>query len=362
MATNKRKSTSFSFDQIREVAGGVPGQLDAFRADGFAGLGTVKRAKLVQSRRERARLEAKHGADHPLVIESDRRMANEHQALVAARIEQDRVRTPAAERQDGAWLLHGYVRTREGATVSRATVALYPDADGQQTALVETKSDSQGYFKLVFEQEALQTEPAAPSRPTTGGEVPAEAVESGRPSSGAETPAAPTDTERPGTGAGVSERPGGVLGLTRRALQINTNVAGQGTVAATKPQRLQNGIRINAAIREKFAKEPVYLGATPSGGQVTMVATPLYPAPSMIAYRDIVLTRTGQGGEGCQLHTRFLGNSSTRELHCLDKEKAGCQIEEMRPDHRVYFRNEAEAEALGYDLCAYCYGRRSSKR
>lgn len=350
MATNKRKSTSFSFDQIKEIAGKVPGQLDAFRADGFGGLGTVKRAKLVQSRRERARLEAKHGADHPLVLEADRRMANEHQALVATRIEQDRVRTPAVERQAGAWLLHGYVRSREGAAVAKATVALYPDADGQQTALVETKSDSKGYFKLAFGQEPVKTEPAEPSRPTTGGETPAEPARPGRPTASEE----------------VAARPGAELGLIRRDLLINANVEaaeGQGGVnVETKPQRLKNGIRINAAIREKFVKEPVYVGATPSGGQLTMVATPLYPAPSMIAYRDIVVTKTGQGGDACQLRTRFLGNSATRELHCLDKEKAGCQLEEIRPDHRVYFVNEAEAERLGYDRCAYCYGKAKSRR
>jgi hypothetical protein len=345
--TNKRKSTSFSFDQIKEIAGGVPGQLDAFRADGFSGLSTVKRAKLVQSRRERARLEAKHGADHPLVVEADRRMVNEHQALVASRLEQDRARTPAVERQEGAWLLHGYVRSREGTAVAKATVALYPDPDGLQTALLETKSDSQGYFKLIFSRDAVKTETAEPSQPGTAGETPAE-------------PARPAVTEETAT------RPSADPAVIRRALTINSNleaVDAQGTVSSeTKVQRLQNGIRINAAIRDTFVKEPVYVGATPSGGSLTMVATALYPAPSMIAYRDIVVSRTGQGGDGCQLRTQFLGNSGSRELHNLENEKTGCQIEEIRPDQRVYFRNEAEAEKLGYDYCAYCYGKARSRR
>jgi hypothetical protein len=75
-----------------------------------------------------------------------------------------------------------------------------------------------------------------------------------------------------------------------------------------------------------------------------------------------MLAKTGQGGNGCQLRTRLLGNSATRELHDLDNEKSGCQIEEIRPDHRIYFRSEAEAERLGYDYCAHCYGKARSRR
>lgn len=331
MATQKRSTTSLSFEQIEKIAEGLPAQMDGFRADGLGRLGSVKRAKLVQSRRERGRLEAKHGAGHPLVVEADQRMTNEHSLLVNSRMERDRVNVTAVERQDGAWLLHGYVRTRDGLAISKATVALYPDADGNETALIETRSDSKGYFRLVLPR----------------------AVKKG-------------ESDAREAAAEEASQPGGGLEINRGGLNVNTNAealdAQRTDTVETQPQRLANGIRINASIRDNFVKEPVYVGARPNGGELTMVKTPLYPAPSMIAYRDIVLPRTGQGGEACQLRTQFLGNSGTRELHNLTNEKPGCQIEEMRPDHRVYFANEAEARRLGYDLCAYCYGKAKSRR
>jgi hypothetical protein len=58
----------------------------------------------------------------------------------------------------------------------------------------------------------------------------------------------------------------------------------------------------------------------------------------------------------------LLGDSGSRELHDLDNEKPGCQIPEIRPDRRVYFQTTAQAEKLGYDFCAYCFGRQRSKR
>jgi hypothetical protein len=60
--------------------------------------------------------------------------------------------------------------------------------------------------------------------------------------------------------------------------------------------------------------------------------------------------------------TRYLGNSSTRELHDLQNEKPQCQIDEIRPDHCASFKTRKQAAALGYDPCAYCFGKRQSKR
>jgi hypothetical protein len=328
MATQPRKTTSLSFDQIEQVAGNVPGQMDAYRAGELDGLSRVKRAKLVQARRERARLEAKHGADHRLVAEADRRMANEHRVLVNARMERDRIGTPALERAEGEWLLHGYVRTRDGLAVGNATVAIYPDAEGQQDALVDTKSDSKGYFKISF------------------ADVPQK--DSGL-SSGEST-----------------ERPQEEAELEAGGLHINTNMntlnSRRAALSEEGLQRLDTGLRVNSVIRERFTRQAYYVGGRPSGGTLTMVDKAFYPAPSMIAYRDIILADSGLAGDACRLRTQFLGNSATRELHNLKNEKPGCQLAAMRPDHRVYFRNEAEAERVGYDFCAYCYGKARSKR
>jgi hypothetical protein len=60
--------------------------------------------------------------------------------------------------------------------------------------------------------------------------------------------------------------------------------------------------------------------------------------------------------------TRFLGNSHARELHDLENVKRQCQIDEIRSDHRIYFKTQREAETAGYDYCAYCFGKGKSKR
>lgn len=63
-----------------------------------------------------------------------------------------------------------------------------------------------------------------------------------------------------------------------------------------------------------------------------------------------------------QPKTRYLGNSNKRELHDLKNQKLACQIDEIKADHRVNFKAQKEALALGYDFCAYCFGKDKSKR
>lgn len=62
------------------------------------------------------------------------------------------------------------------------------------------------------------------------------------------------------------------------------------------------------------------------------------------------------------LATRFLANVKTEELHDLNNTNPNCQISEMRVDYRHYFATIEQALALGYDRCAYCFGRNLSQR
>lgn len=62
------------------------------------------------------------------------------------------------------------------------------------------------------------------------------------------------------------------------------------------------------------------------------------------------------------ISTRYLGNSSSEEIHDLENEQAACQIEEIRVDRRHYFNSIEEALTIGYDHCAYCFGRELSQR
>lgn len=59
---------------------------------------------------------------------------------------------------------------------------------------------------------------------------------------------------------------------------------------------------------------------------------------------------------------RYLGNVNTRELHDLQKITPMCQIDEISVDRRYFFSRIEDAQALGYDFCAYCFGRGASKR
>ncbi|HLT40677.1 MAG TPA: hypothetical protein VK034_30575 [Enhygromyxa sp.] len=50
----------------------------------------------------------------------------------------------------------------------------------------------------------------------------------------------------------------------------------------------------------------------------------------------------------------YLGNSNTKEVHDLDKEKSACNIARIKPEHRVSFASLATAHRQGYDNCFYC--------
>lgn len=97
---------------------------------------------------------------------------------------------------------------------------------------------------------------------------------------------------------------------------------------------------------------------------------PLMPERGRVDYREIILDREegvcrppeAPGGPGEEKATRYLGNSSNREVHDLTRRTRRCQIDEIRPDHRVYFKTQKEAVAAGYDYCAYCFGKEKSKR
>lgn len=296
---------NISIEQIEGTLKQTPERMDQERSQGLALLTSVKRAKLVQARRERARMEQRYGADHPRVCAADARMKREHGMLVNVRAERDRAGAPLLEKEPDSWVVHGYVRSQEGEGISKARVALFPDQDGHKDALIETVTDRNGYYKLSWSPR--------PRGDNTGTEK--DTVETHK-----------TESEE----------------SNAAGLRINTN---------------QNAYRLR--MRASAIKNPVYLGASHQGAQ-KVDARSLYPTPGSSSYRDIELNSENSGD--CQLRTRFLGNSSTRELHNLHNEQPGCQIARMRPDHRVYFTSEKQAQALGYDFCAYCYGPDRSKR
>jgi hypothetical protein len=77
--------------------------------------------------------------------------------------------------------------------------------------------------------------------------------------------------------------------------------------------------------------------------------------------RRLRLDLTPKAGGG-QEPTRYLGNSRTREVHDLDHRNPACQAEEILFDRRLFFATPEQAAELGYDRCAFCFGREQSLR
>lgn len=44
------------------------------------------------------------------------------------------------------------------------------------------------------------------------------------------------------------------------------------------------------------------------------------------------------------------------QVHDLDNSKPGCQISEIKQEHKVSFDTLSEAKRAEYDPCAYCIG------
>lgn len=58
---------------------------------------------------------------------------------------------------------------------------------------------------------------------------------------------------------------------------------------------------------------------------------------------------------------RYLGNLNSLEVHDTSNEQSGCQLDEIKPEHRKWYDTLQEAKAdKPYDNCAWCLG--GSKR
>lgn len=58
--------------------------------------------------------------------------------------------------------------------------------------------------------------------------------------------------------------------------------------------------------------------------------------------------------------SRYLGNKNTMEVHDTHNEKGGCQLDEIKPEHKKHFDSLTLAHSEGFDNCAHCIG--NSKR
>lgn len=103
--------------------------------------------------------------------------------------------------------------------------------------------------------------------------------------------------------------------------------------------------------------------AAPDSGVLLSYFThpPLEKTVDMSLERVVRLDLTPRAVTGVQ-PTRYLGNSHSREVHDLENLNKACQVGEIRFDRRIFFGTAEQAAELGYDLCAFCFGRQQSKR
>jgi len=151
---------------------------------------------------------------------------------------------------------------------------------------------------------------------------------------------------------------------------IVTNLEGGDSAAGvdTGQGKLSSGLRINSRYAKAFNDKSVFVRAVDSVDQKACAdSTLMIPQVGKANYRDLILDidltnrLISDLDKDCRA-SRYLGNSSTLELHDLKNEKAACQINEIRADRCVRFKSVKEAEAINYDFCAYCFGKERSKR
>lgn len=54
---------------------------------------------------------------------------------------------------------------------------------------------------------------------------------------------------------------------------------------------------------------------------------------------------------------RYLGNTNTLEAHDTQNESTSCRLDEIKPEHRLWYDTLTAAKAdRPYDNCAWCLG------
>jgi hypothetical protein len=95
----------------------------------------------------------------------------------------------------------------------------------------------------------------------------------------------------------------------------------------------------------------------PSGRRIQQDPIPVDVNGGTVYREYVVETKETQSAT-----KRYVGNSSTRELHDTEKLTNRCNFDAIKANHKVYFDTTAAAEKAGYDYCAYCFDKTKSKR
>lgn len=59
------------------------------------------------------------------------------------------------------------------------------------------------------------------------------------------------------------------------------------------------------------------------------------------------------------MNKRFIGNTSSKEVHDSTNPMSNCQISEIKEANQSEFEHLEDAIDAGYSICFYCIGRRT---
>jgi len=275
---------------------------DPVRADSLLRLQRVRTVRTKNQEREKLRLTEKLGGEHPRVMALQAKIDTNYQVARTLNLESVRARTEVPRVESDDWLVHGRVMSEQGQPVTGMRAALYDSSGCPIETCGSEITDKTGYFNLTIKNVGKNTRTPAEIKKKTADE----------------------------------------------AREANANANDNADDCEDKASANRN--------REAFVyvldRHDVILQRD---------KRPLTIAPGQAQYLEIVMDDADLD-RPTQPRTRYLGNSSTRELHDLNNQKPGCQIDEIRVDHRINFKTQKEALALKYDFCAYCFGKEESKR
>jgi len=293
---------------------------DPLRADSLQKLQRVRSIKTKSEERERLRLAGKLGDQHPRVVALQAKIDTNYEVARNLNMESVRARIEVPEVQNSDWLVHGRVLNERLEGIPAMKAALYDRSGCPIETCGSEVTDKTGYFNLTIKN-ADKGVRVTPSSETKPAEV----------ARGAKVKASDTTDDAGNIAAG------------------NADTVNADTVNAGDKSKGNNNTEVFLYLLDR------------NGVIVHRDKRPLAVAAGQAQYLEIVLSDE-EAGIPPLPNTRYLGNSSTRELHDLNNQKPACQIDEIRVDHRVAFKTQKEAQALNYDFCAYCFGKDKSKR
>lgn len=275
---------------------------DPLRADSLLRLQRVRSAKTKNQERERSRLTGKLGGEHPRVTALQAKIDTNYEVARYLNLESVRARTEVPTVASDDWLVHGRVMNEQREFVPGMKTALYDRSGCPVQTCGSEITDKTGYFMLTVKNAA--------------------------------------------NGA-------------RASAEIKKNIVDDAGATKASDRKTVADTGDKATADKNFE---VYLYVLDRNDAIVYRdKRPMTIAAGQVQYLEVVLD-DGDVDHPPQAETRYLGNSSTMELHDLSNQQPACQIDEIRTEHRVSFKTEKEALALNYDYCAYCFGKDKSKR